>query len=225
MKVEESCRKPKETNRAQPLACRQIRRQIISVLKATHTESNRLATPCPLTLTLTTPSRLPSASVSCANRPKSCNSNARVGRDQSWHDFRHGSQPPVTYPPSHSLCFSLCLASVPWGASRRLIGQTFLLINRNRRRSSRAAPAVCIGLRAALTLHFISAAFSLYPLPLLHFPLAWVVARGSVLPLLFTSVQIGKSPLEFPLNHVFAIDKFAWADSLAWWGSNLMQLN
>lgn len=176
MKVEESCRKPKETNRAQPLACRQIRRQIISVLKATHTESNRLATQRPLTLTLTTPSRLPSASVSCANRPKSCNSSARVGRDQSWHDFRHGSQPPVSYPPTHSLplslLLSLCLASVPWGASRRLIGQTFLLINRNRRRrSSRAAPAVCIGLRAALTLHFISAAspssISLWP-ELLH---------------------------------------------------------
>lgn len=190
MKVEESGRKPKETNRAQPLACRQIRRQIISVLKATHTESNRLATPCPLTLTLTTPSRLPSASVSCANRPKSCNSSARVGRDQSWHDFRHGSQPPVTYPPllslPLSLLLSLCLASVPWGASRRLIGQTFLLINRNRRRrSSRAAPAVCIGLRAALTLHFISAGFSLYPLPPSPFPFGlscctWLCVASSV---------------------------------------------
>lgn len=56
----ESRRKLKRTKRnetrARPLACRQIRRQIISVLKATHTESNRLATP-PCPLPSATPSR------------------------------------------------------------------------------------------------------------------------------------------------------------------------
>lgn len=110
MKVEESRRRPKETNRARPLACRQIRRQIISVLKATHTEANRLATPQPSPPAPCHSFSPLSASVSCANRPKSCNSSARVGRDQSWHDFRHGSQPPVTYPLPLSLSRSLSVS-------------------------------------------------------------------------------------------------------------------